>query len=293
MKVAARGPRSALALVILALSLGGCGGSEGGTGAERAAAPVFTPAGGSFTGSVEVALSTTTDGAAIRYTTDGSSPGVSAGNRYTGPFTLDRVGRPITVKAIAYADGMDPSAVATRTFTLSAEGQAAAPEFDPTPGGTFDAAQTVVLSTDTAGADIYYELTSNGTVPPNPTTASHQYIGPITLARTAPPGGSKQYRIKAISVMASMANSPIASATYTITTPAGAAPALRVAGTTFANEWGETSLSIQFDMARTDFRTEDYTASFDLYVPSTSTAPTAIQTQYPDDSAWKAMYFNA
>ncbi len=169
--------------------------------------------------------------------------------------------------------------------------RAAAPVFTPAAGNFTDSVE-VSFSTTTAGADIYYELTSNGAEPADPTTASRQYLGPFTLARTAAPGASNQYRIKAVSVMPGMADSSIASARYTITTPAGSAYALKVTGTTDTN-YGETSVNIQFNMTGpTDFTTEDYTASFDLYVPSTSTAPRAIQTQYPDDTSYKPMYFD-
>jgi hypothetical protein len=44
-----------------------------------AAAPNFSPAGGYYTVAQTVTLSTTTGGASIRYTTDGSAPSATAG----------------------------------------------------------------------------------------------------------------------------------------------------------------------------------------------------------------------
>src|SRR5262249_2679177 len=51
------------------------------------APPEFAPNGGTFTDSVEVALSSPTPGAVIRYTTDGSDPS-TASTLYAGPFAL-------------------------------------------------------------------------------------------------------------------------------------------------------------------------------------------------------------
>jgi beta-xylosidase len=252
------------------------------------AAPVFAPDGGSVGAAAAVTLSTPTAGASIRYTTDGTEPSATVGTVYAAPFTLGASGS-TTVKAIAYADGLGSSAVVTRAFTIAAGGQAAAPEFTPAEG-TYDSAQSVSLGSATAGADIYYTKTDDGTEPPVPTTASAQYLGPITLAQTAAPGASRQYRLKAIAVMPGMTSSPVASATYAITTPGTAAWSLKVTGTT-QTQYGDTSVSVNFAMPATNLTTEDYVATFDIYIPSTSTATTTVQTQYPN-SSWAAMYFD-
>ena len=82
------------------------------TGNIVPAKPVFTPEGGSFTGSVEVAIACATNGATIYYTLDGSVP-TAESTEYTAAFTLTET---TTVKAIAVKDG-ETSEMAEATFT--------------------------------------------------------------------------------------------------------------------------------------------------------------------------------
>lgn len=85
-------------------------------GGKTVATPTFTPASGTtFEGTQEVTITTATEDATIYYTTDGSDPatdGTSA--TYDGPFTVSET---TTVKAVAVKDDMEPSAVATATYT--------------------------------------------------------------------------------------------------------------------------------------------------------------------------------
>lgn len=64
-----------------------------------------------------VALSTTTSGAHIYYTTDGSTPDTSA-KLYTGPITINKT--EMTIKAIAVKEGYKDSQVATFTYKTKA-----------------------------------------------------------------------------------------------------------------------------------------------------------------------------
>lgn len=77
--------------------------------------PVITPAAGTYVSAVTVSITDDTQGAAIRYTTDGSNPTATTGTVYSGPFTVSAT---TTVKAIAYKSGMTDSNIATSVFTI-------------------------------------------------------------------------------------------------------------------------------------------------------------------------------
>ena len=86
-----------------------------------ATTPVFNPPGGSFGGAQSVSITTATNGASIRYTTDGSTPTETNGTLYIGPLVV-----PIstTLKAVAYTNvvGMVDSAIASAAFTIGNSG---------------------------------------------------------------------------------------------------------------------------------------------------------------------------
>jgi hypothetical protein len=81
----------------------------------QVALPTIDPAGGVFSEPVTVTLATTTPGAEIRYTTDGSTPD-QASTLYAGPFVLSATA---TVRARAFADGYTPSAIASASIVIS------------------------------------------------------------------------------------------------------------------------------------------------------------------------------
>lgn len=77
-------------------------------------APVqFSQPGGLFTGSVSVALSCSTPGAAIRYTLDGSDPNPLSAVYTNTPFVFDTT---CVLRARAFASGLPPSPVKTHTY---------------------------------------------------------------------------------------------------------------------------------------------------------------------------------
>jgi hypothetical protein len=83
--------------------------------APTVALPVISPNGGAYELSVEVSISTSTSGATLYYTTDGSDPD-STSTVYSGPFTLTSGA---TVKARGYKSGMHRSSIASASFTIT------------------------------------------------------------------------------------------------------------------------------------------------------------------------------
>jgi hypothetical protein len=164
----------------------------------RVAAPTFNPPGGTFNDTVTVAIATTTPGASIRFTTDGS-PASPTSPLYTGPVT---VGSTTAIRAIATASGMAPSAESTAVYTRQTAPPPSPPQFAPAPG-TYVGSVSVTLTTATSGATIYY--TTDGRVP---TRASTVYLGPIAVTQST--------TITAIAEAEGSAASAPAAGTYTI-----------------------------------------------------------------------------
>jgi hypothetical protein len=174
-----------------------------GTGlAAAAATPTFSVPGGTYNAAQTIAISDTTPGAAIYYTTDGSTPTANS-TPYSTPITVSSTE---TIEAIATASGYTTSPVASATYSIAYP--AAVPTFSPA-AGTYSSAQNVVISDSTAGATIYY--TTDGTTPD---TSSAMYTAPIQV--------SSSQTLKAVATAAGYVTSPLAAAQYTINlTPAG------------------------------------------------------------------------
>jgi hypothetical protein len=84
------------------------------------ATPTFSPAAGTYYGTTTaVAISTTTAGATIWYTTDGSNPGTSeTAVKYTAPIAL-ATPQTTTINAIAEETGYVNSAIGTSAYVIS------------------------------------------------------------------------------------------------------------------------------------------------------------------------------
>jgi subtilisin family serine protease len=92
------------------------GVQESSGGVQTVATPAFNPPAGTYTSTQLVTISTTTSGASIRYTTDGSTPTSSVGTLYAGAVS---VSSSLTLKAIAYKAGMTDSLVASAAYTIN------------------------------------------------------------------------------------------------------------------------------------------------------------------------------
>lgn len=175
------------------------------------ASPVAAPAAGNYSTTQTVSLTTATAGAAIYYTTDGSTP-TSASTLYVSPLTVSST----TLNAVAVKSGLGNSPVMTATYTISAT--VATPVLTPA-AGSYSATQSITMTSATAGSLIYY--TTDGSTP---TTASTAYSTAITVSASA--------TLKALAVKAGLTNSAIASAAYTIAVSA-ATPTFSPAAGTF------------------------------------------------------------
>lgn len=168
-----------------------------------AAAPAFSPAGGTYSSAQNVTITTGTSGAAIRYTTNGTTPTSSSGTLYSGPVAIAAT---TTLKAIAYKPGMTDSPVTSATYTITTAAQpVAAPTFSPAPGA-YSGTQYVTISSATSGATIRY--TTNGTTPTS--SSGNLYSGPVTV--------DASMTLKAIAYKIGMADSAVTTGAYTITT---------------------------------------------------------------------------
>jgi hypothetical protein len=90
-------------------------GTSLGVTLEPTATPTINPIGGTFDEVQLVTLSSETDGAAIYYTLNGSTPNLGS-TLYTAPFLIEES---TELKAVAIAEGFSISEVATASFTIN------------------------------------------------------------------------------------------------------------------------------------------------------------------------------
>jgi hypothetical protein len=117
---------------------------------------------------------------------------------------------------------------------LSGTGTAPTPAATPTfsiQSGTYASPQTLTISDATTGATIYY--TTNGSTP---TTSSAKYTGAITVSSTE--------TIEAIATANGYSCSSVATATYTITPPAGTPSFVQAVAS--ASHGGPSSVNLAF-----------------------------------------------
>ena len=159
--------------------------------------PTFTNGTGTYNNDVTETISCATGGATIHYTSGASpsDPTCSTGTTGTS-VTISSTGT--VLKAIACKDGLDPSSVASATYTL----KCATPTLSPV-AGVYKTTQSVTLGCTTTSAVIHY--TTDGSTP---TGSSPTYSSAISVSSTT--------TIKAIAVKSGYQDSEVATATYTI-----------------------------------------------------------------------------
>ena len=127
------------------------------------APPVFSPAPGAYGGAQSLTLLTSTAGAQIRYTTDGSAPTRATGTLYAGPFL---VASSANVRAIAYLDGLADSAIASGVYTIGSQPTLFLATITPQAGAasTGSGSASLLLAADGASAVLRFSF-SNLTTP--------------------------------------------------------------------------------------------------------------------------------
>ena len=164
------------------------------TGLTQAATPAFSVAAGTYNAAQTVTITDSTPGVTIYYTVNGTAP-TTKSTVYTTPVS---VASSETIEAIAVETGYTTSAVGSTIYTLVA----ATPTID-NPTGTYGSPLTVILSTATPTATIYYTTNAK-----TPTSSSTTYTGAFTI--------SSSETVKAIAIETGFTSSAVATAVYTI-----------------------------------------------------------------------------
>lgn len=136
--------------------------------------PTANPTTGTYTENQSVTLTSSTGGATIYYTTDGSEPtitgGVTGGTtaKYTAPIAVTGTeGQSITttIKAIAVKSGMQDSSVETFNYTIKQESQTpgvTAPSITTQPGNaTVEVGETASFNIVASGTNLTYQWQIN------------------------------------------------------------------------------------------------------------------------------------
>ena len=169
----------------------------------KVSTPLFNPAAGSYSSPQDVTLNCNTDGATVRFTTDGSEP-TPASTAYSNPIPVNS--GTVTIKAKAFKDNMADSDTASATYTIGIElTKVAAPTINP-PTGTYSSIQNAVLRCETGGSTIRFTVDGS-----EPTNSSTVYSSPVSVGSTT--------TIKAKAFKDGMMESDTVSTIYNINIP--------------------------------------------------------------------------
>ena len=165
------------------------------------ATPVFYPAPGTYSDTISLTITDSTENTTIHYTTDGKPPTPKSA-KYTGPIDLTESE---TIQAIAVANGGDRSAIGSAKYIIS-NGVTAPPVVSTVPA--LNGAVVVSLSTTTNGATIFYTLDGA-----TPSASSTVYEAPFLV--------DSVLTLKAIAVAPSESKSPVTTQQFTTRIPSG------------------------------------------------------------------------
>jgi hypothetical protein len=171
-----------------------------------AGAPVFSPAPGVYSSDQTVTLSSSTPGATIYYSTVAGTgpaptpvPGQPGTQVYTGPITIAGAWTSTSISAIAVRSEAKDSSVSSGVYSIGFTGVAADPVFSLDNG--FQAiGSSLVISSASDGAVVYYTYTTDDSIPADPVPGAAGTAiadAPITLT-AAGTSWYRTYRFKAI-----------------------------------------------------------------------------------------------
>lgn len=164
----------------------------------KVATPTATPGEGTYYSAKNVTLSTSTDGATIWYTLNGSNPICNISTPYNYPITISETK---TLKAIACKEGWTPSEVLSEDYTIHTHIELS---FNPAPGITGE--EFVEITTTPDATDIWY--TTDGSNPTRDTATRYDESERIRIE-------DKFTRIKAIAYFENKIDSGVQNAGYT------------------------------------------------------------------------------
>jgi hypothetical protein len=146
--------RSTLSVVFMSIQM-----AAASFAAVTAEPPRFSKPAGFYPSAVDIELSTATEGAEIRYTRDGSEPSGSS-TLYQGTLQIEST---CVIRAAAFKEGLDPSAVTTHSFFVAEE-----PELNDLP----------VLSVVTAPPNLWDPQTG---IYANPLESGDEWERPVAI----------------------------------------------------------------------------------------------------------------
>ena len=142
----------------------------------RVVTPTVSPAATTYTVPKTVTFATTTPGATIRYTTDGTTP-TETSTLYTGPFIVDHT---TNFLIVGFKNGWSASTARTANYVMNF-GTLAAPVITP-PDGIYTGSVTMTVSTTAPGA-VHY-TTALGTATPATPLATSATGTPISFKQS-------------------------------------------------------------------------------------------------------------
>ncbi len=171
-------------------------------------APAFSLAGTTYSLDQDIDLSCATPGAVIHYTTDGSIPTASSPVYTVGsPIPVHGNGTTLTINAIGILAGLTNSSVMSNTYTIDYD-QVSTPTIDVPAGNYTVDPLDLHITTGTAGATVYYTLSTGGS---GSGTPGSSFVDISLLESMTMP-----VTVTAWAEATMMENSAVVTATYTI-----------------------------------------------------------------------------